>query len=717
MSQLTDRLERDLREIAAGARVSPSAWESIVARLDDDGESPVALLAGVPDRSKRPVWIAVAAAALVVITGSILVLANSVDDDHISTADPDTTPPAVTPPSVAPSSVAPPSTVTDGVPTIPLTPFVGSWVSIDGDGSTQTMDIVGSGGDDYEIVVRDAAATACSGAPATMTGTGTLRDDETIVIAQPELTCDDGTLPELGGPPQAELANFTLELDPQDDKIVDGLGAVWRRAGSTDELIAPPAATVPALAPGTSGGMWPQATLDEVRAAQGLADAGDASATWQLDPELAAGGEPWESEVAERFIEEELGWEEFSSASFAGYASGGETGPFEVLFIRCAPGQTNPLNALYADAPPEIRGCAPTIDELTYETVGLSLAQPLRRGASGIWVVERWQIRQPQPDPPSPFGSLYPDYFGNIRVEQVRPPSDAEVTALLEEFLQARVDGIGAEQHVIAEPEESPFDDNQVPLLYATTGGAPYERFETQRLEGPVWPTGWFAYTVRLFAQGGDAVVEQHFHVVRHDGRLGLVYGFDADGIDTRENGQYVAVPHNEFAGTLRFIAPPLVPRGDGRIEIALAVESDARVVIGEDPRPDRPERQGCSSGGPSPAAGATELARDIGTDPALETTEPVAVSIAGIDALQMDVTFSEPDLCYGLWSYTRGDAGAPPWRMRLYLVDYPESAWPSDLNWRPQVLTIAVIAPQADFERALEQATPIVESLEFQPA
>ena len=47
-----------------------------------------------------------------------------------------------------------------------------------------------------------------------------------------------------------------------------------------------------------------------------------------------------------------------------------------------------------------------------------------------------------------------------------------------------------------------------------------------------------------------------------------------------------------------------------------------------------------------------------------------------------------------------------PTLRMRLYLVDYPgESA---------QVLTIAVIAPEPDFERVLEEATPIVESLEF---
>jgi hypothetical protein len=88
MSQLTDRLERDLREIAAGAHPSPSAWESIVARLDDDAEPEVAvMLAPGPDRSKRPLWIAVAAAVLVVVLGSIAVLTRDGDDHSISTAD------------------------------------------------------------------------------------------------------------------------------------------------------------------------------------------------------------------------------------------------------------------------------------------------------------------------------------------------------------------------------------------------------------------------------------------------------------------------------------------------------------------------------------------------------------------------------------------------------------------------------------------------------
>ena len=75
-------------------------------------------------------------------------------------------------------------------------------MSTDTDGSYQTMEIVRSGGDDYEFVVRDDFATACSGAPATLTGTGLLETGERLVIAQPELTCDDGTIPVSGPRPR-----------------------------------------------------------------------------------------------------------------------------------------------------------------------------------------------------------------------------------------------------------------------------------------------------------------------------------------------------------------------------------------------------------------------------------------------------------------------------------------------------------------------------------
>lgn len=124
----------------------------------------------------------------------------------------------------------PPTSVVLSPPTAP--PFVGTWVSTDTDGSSQTMEIVRAGGDQYEVVARDEAATAaCSGAPSTMTGAGRLESDERLVIAQPELTCDDGTTPAIGPPPQAELANFTLDLDTATDVLVDPFGVVWQQRG------------------------------------------------------------------------------------------------------------------------------------------------------------------------------------------------------------------------------------------------------------------------------------------------------------------------------------------------------------------------------------------------------------------------------------------------------------------------------------------------------
>jgi hypothetical protein len=92
MSRLADRLERDLREVAAAARPSLAAWESILARLGDEEESvdAVVLAAGVGP-SKRPHWPAAVAAALALIVGSIAVLTTAGDDRSHFAADLTTT--------------------------------------------------------------------------------------------------------------------------------------------------------------------------------------------------------------------------------------------------------------------------------------------------------------------------------------------------------------------------------------------------------------------------------------------------------------------------------------------------------------------------------------------------------------------------------------------------------------------------------------------------
>ncbi len=702
MSQLTDRLERDLREIAAAAHPSASAWESIAARLGSERASEVTLLlAPEPVRSKRPLRIAVAAAAaLVVITGSVVVLSNR---------DPDTT-------DNPPDSPPPTATVAPTIPP-PAAPFVGVWVSTDTDGSSQTIEIVRSSGDDYEFLYRDAFASTCSGAPATMIGTGQLETAERLVFAQPELTCDDGTIPRLGPPPQLELADFTFELDAAADEFIDPFGIVWRRAGSTDGPTEPSGVTVPGSTTATSGGMWPQSTLAEVRAAQELADAGDPDYTWQLDEVLATEPKPWAAEIFPRFIREELGWAEFVSGESisAGFTGGDGEGSYGgIVFIRCAPGQTNPLSPLFEDAPSSIRGCAPTIDQLTYETVSFAVNQPDRRGPSGIWVLQGWKLLETSANPITLWEILEPQNFGEYQVEQVIPPSDADVTALLQAFLQARVDGEGAEQYLLREPEQSWAQDREVQLLYATTSGAQYVRSEIRRLTGPVWPNGSMEYVVQLVAADGT-VVEQYFHVVRHDGQLRLVYGFASVDVPTTENGQPVAIPYSLLDGEVTLAADPpwygefndpTVLRFEcqpGRSETGTTgcPGGRERMVIAADPLP---VQEGCTN---PPAAGDAEaLAQSIMADPGFETIRTVPVRIAGIDALQIDgVVSSQWDtnwaLCYSMWT-----TDAQSFRIRLYLMDHPgESA---------KVITIAVIALETQFERVLEQTTPIVESLEF---
>lgn len=681
----------------------------------------VSTAAEAPVHRRLGLKVAMAAAAAAVLVVALASIVRIRDEPGPADVPPPTLP--------APPPTAPP-------PTTPIDPFVGVWFSTDTDGSSQTMEIAHSGTDEYEVVIRDEAATAaCAGGASTLTGAGFLATGTSLVIAQPELTCDDGTTPAIGPPPQAELANFTLDLDIETGELVDSFGVVWTREGSNDEPEPASLAPVPALGSATSGGMWPQSTLDEVRSAQELADGGDPDYTWQLDAELAADFDSRGTVILSRFVEEGLGWEAFAAPPIFGgvYEEGG--GSVASLFVRCAPGRTNPLSSLYADAPAEMRECAPTIDENTYETVWFSLSQLARQGASGIWVVDQWQVLQSKAQPLSGFSLIYPDYLSQIQVEQFRPPTDTEVADLLDAFLRARVDGEDAEQYVLREPEGSPFsEDTQVPLVYAMTSGAPYERFETELVQGPVWPTGWREYRVRLFSED-DTVVEQLFHVVRNDLPLGdgqavLVYGFGSDPVETTENGQAVFEQHSEFADTLTFSAPPLIPRGDGLIEISLTAsgqltETGGRVIIGPDPVPMNDLREGCLSvpiGTTLPIADDAEaLARRIEADPDFETTETVPASIAGIDGLQIDLTFTEQDLCYTLWSPSRRGSGTEPsdvpgeeWRMRLYLVDYPEAAWPSDVTWKPQVLTIAVIAPQTDFERALERAAPIVDSIEF---
>jgi hypothetical protein len=602
----------------------------------------------------------------------------------------------------------------------PTSPFEGTWISTsDADGGTQTMTVGVSADGAVEIVVLDDVATVCSGTPSTMTGTGRIEAGTQLIIPAPVYTCDDGSEAEtLSGPPLQEvLRDWTLFLDPETDTLSDGVGGVWLREGAEE----------PSPEPTFSGTiMWPQSSLQEAEEAQRLADAGDPRYTWQVLGPVSF-NDPRQTEFITRFLQEELGWEEFDLSVFPGlYAGVPDDRPWEFLAVRCAPGQTNPL---YPNDP-EGRGCAPTIDEYRYETVYVNAGTPVRVAddPSAIWVVTRWKMLRPTDVQVT--GTNYRDDNGDIfrrQVRQVVPPSDAEVSALVEAFLQARVDGEGAEEYL--SPAAS-----QVPLLYATTSGAHYERSEFELVQGPVWPGGWREFKVRLFAAGGSTVVEQPFLVERgEDGRLALVYGTldpyeGSSGMGdvlTRENGAALAEPNEFLDGEVTFDAAwpwDWYIGGWGFTPTMTTLQFDdfdqddagigQLLVIVADPLP---VESGCRQG-PAPAD-AEALARSIRSDPDLEATEPMAVTVGGIVALRMDVVAATgASVCEGGPAAQVVTPNDHDWfgvflrhgeRMRLYLLDLPE-------GMSARILAITISAPEPDFEHVMEAAEPIVDSIEF---
>jgi hypothetical protein len=575
--------------------------------------------------------------------------------------------------------------------------FQGTWVSTtDADGGTQAMTIEATGDGAVEIVVTDDVASVCSGGPSTMTGNGRIEGSTQLVIPAPVYTCDDGREAEtLSGPPlQEQLRDWTLFLDPQTDTLSDGFGGLWLREG----------AEVPSPEPTISGGMWPQTGLEEVRQAQERADAGDPDYTWQVEPQLTLYEEMTieelgEVELVDRFLREVLGWEAYLFDPYQGGAPDGRTDGAlpDQWFHRCAPGRTNPL---YPPGPEPEMGelCAPTLDDLRYESVSVDLAQLDRQGLDGIWVVNRWELT-------APFAQADP-----VAVE-------AQGRKRLEAFLAARIAGEGAEglvglgQHVV-----------NVPLLYSTTSGAPYERYEIERVVGPRWPDALMTFSARLFADGDTTVVEQE--ITWHPS-IGLRMDDDA----TTENGQPLILSFTSSDGEVTVAAPTTwkiwLP-GKGAQELALDV------WFGGLWRPENGFGSGgeriefvdpvaydswCASLGGSPLlsapADAAAIAQQLIADPNFETTAPVAARVGGVEAVSIDVTLAPGGAPCGIGviEISRWIHGLfePGWRLRLYLVDLPE-------GMSVETLAITVVAPQERFEEFIEETAPIIDSIEFHP-
>ena len=172
----------------------------------------------------------------------------------------------------------------------------------------------------------------------------------------------------------------------------------------------------------------------------GRADAGDPDDTWQLAPQLVE-GDYWaylvdggQVELVDRFIREVLGWETYvfnagheGDRNAQGAIDGASDGRLtDQQFLRCAPGRTNPLY------PPQPGGAlgessAPTLDDLTYESVRLDLVQLDRHDSTGIWVVDRWALTtftQADPAAVEAQATQRVDEFLAARASPAQAPTD-----------------------------------------------------------------------------------------------------------------------------------------------------------------------------------------------------------------------------------------------------------------------------------------------------
>ena len=359
--------------------------------------------------------------------------------------------------------------------------FTGEWLTEQGDGMTYTMTIEIVGDGSAQMNMEHDVASVCSGAPFQVTGAGTVQADNKLVFGSPTLTCKDGSEPEdsSGLPLEERYLNLTFTYDPQSDTLTDSLGLLWTRG-----------------IPNTPGINWPQTNVEEVQEAQRLADAGDPDYTWQLEPNMESilqGDGPVDTpEIFARFIQKELGWEEVALIGVGdGGADSSEYGGFQIVsteLARCEPGKRNP----HWPDDPLFGGCAPTIDDLTYESVIVSVTQPDQQGPNGLWVA-----------------SIISDV---LSFKQAPAMTEVGIAEMMEGFIGARIAGEGAEQYLGTPDDRQHFE---VGYLYGTSTGAPYERGEFEIEDGEtsdLGPLGGsIGLMVRLFAQGGGTVVEQTF--------------------------------------------------------------------------------------------------------------------------------------------------------------------------------------------------------------
>jgi len=212
-------------------------------------------------------------------------------------------------------------------------------------------------------------------------------------------------------------------------------------------------------------------------------------------------------------------------------------------------------------------------------------------------------------------------------------------------------------------------------------------------------------FEVRLFADDGT-VVEQRFTLERDDaGRSRVVYHPQV----TTENGEAVPVEYRFLDGEVTYRAtPPLKPsqnadRGSDVLAVAGVLPHDDAprkvLLMLADPHVIGPD---CEAG-PAPADAAA-LADSLRSNPDLEATAPVPVTIGGTPALQMDVSLVPGLRCSLFFPHVPWGVGH---RARLSLLDLPEGS-------EAKVLALVTITDEDSFKPVVAAAAPIEHSIEI---
>jgi hypothetical protein len=215
--------------------------------------------------------------------------------------------------------------------------------------------------------------------------------------------------------------------------------------------------------------------------------------------------------------------------------------------------------------------------------------------------------------------------------------------------------------------------------------------------------------------------------------------GFLTDIAPTTENRQPLTKPYSYFDSEVTLhVAHPwvftttdgpsfkLIPEGAGPTTDGGQRHGWDQLVVMADPELIGTD---CQTGRNPNDAEA--LAESIRSDPGLEATAPVAVPVGGAEALTMDVViaagasvcarrdedsgyilpavltpvFDQDGVMNVVTSIATGVATGD--LMRLYLFDVPDGS-------STRILAIAIVAPESRFERAVEAAAPVVNSIEF---